>query len=223
MLWNRENEEVSGIIDILNGQGIKKERSFLEQISKIHHEYQSEIDSLRKINKELDENLGKERKFNRTLIDNLRILRKRMKKLEYLVKKLSESNANTKRENLNLIEENIKLLMSIKEISEEEAVILNYRRLQVYQEKERLKHHKTKKIIELANPDEGESLAPLQELDDKKKALYDYFLERLKENPDEKIFIREEYFTDEEENVTSIEEHFKNIINRPNIKMELLN
>jgi hypothetical protein len=70
-----------------------------------------------------------------------------MKKLEYIVKKLSESNAGTKRENLNLIEENIKLLMSIREISEEEAVILNYRRLQVYQEKERLRHHKTKKII----------------------------------------------------------------------------
>jgi hypothetical protein len=66
------------------------------------------------------------------------------------VKKLSESNISTKKENLNLIEENIKLLMNIKEISEEEAVILNYRRLQVYQEKEKLKHQKTKKLIELA-------------------------------------------------------------------------
>jgi len=74
-------------------------------------------------------------------------MRKRIKKLEYLVKKLSESNQSTKRENLNLIEENVKLLMNIKDISEEEALILNYRRLQVYQERDKLKSQKTKALI----------------------------------------------------------------------------
>lgn len=29
MLWNRENEEVSGIIELLNAQAIKKEKGFL--------------------------------------------------------------------------------------------------------------------------------------------------------------------------------------------------
>lgn len=51
---------------------------------------------------------------------------------------------------MNLIEENVKLLMNIKDISEEEALILNYRRLQVYQERDKLKGQKTKVLIELA-------------------------------------------------------------------------
>lgn len=56
-------------------------------------------------------------------------------------------------------------------------MILNYRRLQVYQQKDKLKHQKTKKIIKLAEvKEEGENLTPLQDLDDKKKALFDYFL-----------------------------------------------
>ena len=62
----------------------------------------------------------------------MRVLRRRLKKMEYMVKKLGESNLSIKRENLNLMEENIKLLMNMKEISEEEAIILNYRKLQIY-------------------------------------------------------------------------------------------
>ena len=77
--------------------------SLLEQISSIHEEYQREIESLRKSKRELEEGLGRERKCGRTLVENLRILRRRIKKLEYLAKKLSESTAATKRENLNLI------------------------------------------------------------------------------------------------------------------------
>jgi hypothetical protein len=88
--------------------------------------------------------------FNRTLVENLRAMRKRIKKLEHLVKKLSESNHSIKRENLNLIEENVKLLINIKDISEEEALMLNYRRLQVYKEREKLKKQKSKTLLDLA-------------------------------------------------------------------------
>lgn len=45
----------------------------------------------------------------------------------------------------------------------------------------------------------------------------------MKQNPDEKVFIKEEYFTDDEENIASIEDYFKTIVNKSNIKMELLN
>jgi hypothetical protein len=48
MLWNRESEEVGAIIEALNGQAVRKERSLLEQISKLHQEYQNEIDGLRR-------------------------------------------------------------------------------------------------------------------------------------------------------------------------------
>ena len=37
------------------------------------------------------------------------------------------------------------------------------------------------------------------------------------------MFIKEEYFTDDEENIASIEDYFKTIVNKSNIKMELLN
>lgn len=50
MLWNRENGEVANVIEALNGQGIKKERSLLEQITGIHHEYQEQIENLKKNN-----------------------------------------------------------------------------------------------------------------------------------------------------------------------------
>ena len=42
-----------------NPKNIKKQRNFLEQISKIHQEYQNEIDTLRKSNKEFDDDLSK--------------------------------------------------------------------------------------------------------------------------------------------------------------------
>lgn len=79
--------------------------------------------------------------------------------------------------------------MSIRDISEEEALILNYRRMQVHQEKDRLAQHKTKKLIQLADVAD-DATTPLQEVEDKKKALYDFFMQRLKDNPEEKIFIR---------------------------------
>lgn len=37
------------------------------------------------------------------------------------------------------------------------------------------------------------------------------------------MFIKEEYFTDDEENIATIEDYFKTIVNKSNIKMELLN
>lgn len=47
MLWNRETQEVSNIVESLNTQGIRKEKTLLEQISSLHREYQLEIESLR--------------------------------------------------------------------------------------------------------------------------------------------------------------------------------
>ena len=139
MLWNRENSEVKVIIETLNAQTIKKEKTLLSQNSAIHKENQDQIDNLRKTNKELDEQQVKEKVFSRACVENLRILRKRIKKLEYVGRKLGENNGNGKKENLNLLEENIKLMASIKEISQEESAVLNYRKLQLLEQKKHAK------------------------------------------------------------------------------------
>jgi|JI9StandDraft_1071089.scaffolds.fasta_scaffold247521_1 predicted transcriptional regulator len=53
MLWNREHGEVTAVIESLNSQAIKKEKTLLEQISAIHREYQDQIEILRKTSKDL--------------------------------------------------------------------------------------------------------------------------------------------------------------------------
>jgi len=67
-----------------------------------------------------------------------------------MLKKLGESNLTLKRENLHLLEENIKLLMNVKEVTQEEAVNLNYRKLQIHQQKHKLSQQNNKKLIKLA-------------------------------------------------------------------------
>ena len=40
--------------------------------------------------------------------------------------------------------------MNMKEIKEEEAIILNYRKMQIHKQKDLLKEHKLKKLMKLA-------------------------------------------------------------------------
>jgi hypothetical protein len=47
------------------------------------------------------------------------------------MKKINDVNCNLKKENLNLIEENTKMIMNSKDIGEEEARIMTYRRIQI--------------------------------------------------------------------------------------------
>lgn len=118
MLWNREHSEVSAVIETLNGQGIKKEKTLLEQISSVHREYQDQIENLRKTTKELEEKYNQEKTFSRACVNDLRILRRRIKKLEYMSRRLGESNTTVRKENLHLMEENIKLLSNINDITQ---------------------------------------------------------------------------------------------------------
>lgn len=96
-----------------------------------------------------------------------------------MVKKLGETNISVKKQNLNLMEENIKLLMNIKQISTDEAVLLNYRKMQIYQQKDKLKHQKVKELIKIATHDEEDTIT-IQNLEEKKNDLYDYFMDRIK-------------------------------------------
>lgn len=172
MLWNRQHSEVAVIIETLNGQGIKKEKSLLEQISLIHRQYQDQIEQLKRSNKQLEEKYGQQKVFSRACVNDLRVLRKRIKKLEYVSRKLGETNNGMKQENLHLMQENIKLLSSIKDISQEEAVILNYRKLQLYNLRRNSKKHNYKELMKLTQLMPEESLTPLQDLEQKKSSLY---------------------------------------------------
>ena len=66
-------------------------------------------------------------------------------------------------------------------------------------------------------------MRPLHDLENKKNTLYDYFIERLRENPDEKVMLKDEYFTDEDDIPSKIDQYFRNVINRSNVQIELLN
>jgi hypothetical protein len=107
-----------------------------------------------------------------------------------LGRKLGENNGNAKKENLHLLEENIKLMASIKEISPEEAAVLNYRKLQLYEQRKNQKKVNYKALLALTQPDSEQTFTPLLDLEAKKNALFEYFVERLKENPDEKNHIK---------------------------------
>jgi hypothetical protein len=111
--------------------------------------------------------------------------------------------------------------MGIKEISQEEAVILNYRKLQISRQKDTLGRQKNKELIRLAQGEE--TLTPLQDFQQKKDELYSFFIQRMRDNPDEKAMIREEYFVeDEQQDHASIEDYFRTIINQPNVQTALL-
>jgi hypothetical protein len=98
-------------------------------------------------------------------------------------------------------------------------VVLNYRKLQLHNQKQNVKKHNYKELLALTQPDPEESLTPLHDLEEKKNNLFEFFLERVKENPDEKTLIKDEYFTDEDDNRNAIEHYFKNVINRPNVQI----
>lgn len=53
------------------------------------------------------------------------------------------------------MEENVKLLGEIKDIGKEEAVVLNYRKLQLHHQKEQLKHSapKSKNFLAITQPE----------------------------------------------------------------------
>ena len=149
MLWNRQQAEIKNVVESLNGQSIKKQKGLLEQISSIHKEYQGQMDQLLKNNRQLEEKYEQERVFSRACVSDLRIIRKRFKKLEYVGRKLGETNNNLKKENFHLLEENIKLMASIKEITTEESAILNFRKLQLNQQKKTNKNINHKQLLAL--------------------------------------------------------------------------
>jgi hypothetical protein len=138
-------------VENINDQNLKKEKELLQNISNVHRSYQEQIEGLRIENKQLQEESKREKEFGKSCVCNLRVLRRRIKKIEYMLKKLGESNLTLKIENLNLLEENIKLLMNTKEVTQQEAVILNYRKLQIYQQKHKLNQQKNKQLIKLAH------------------------------------------------------------------------
>ena len=76
--------------------------------------------------------------------------------------------------------------MSTGEVPPEEAVLLNYRRMQVHKEKEKLRVKKARDFIQQALDE-----APLEELERKKKELYEFFKERLTEHPEERELLKE--------------------------------
>jgi len=55
MLWNRENLEVTSIVESINDQNLKKEKELLQSISNVHRSYQDEIEGLRRQTKQLQE------------------------------------------------------------------------------------------------------------------------------------------------------------------------
>ena len=82
----------------------------------MHQEYQEEMEHLSYRNQQLEELHRKEREFAHDCVWNLRVLRRRLKKCEFATKKLAETGIAIRRENLNLIEQNIKLVMSTGEV-----------------------------------------------------------------------------------------------------------
>jgi hypothetical protein len=73
------------------------ERDLLQQISALHGEYQTQIDQLLKTKLEVEEKYGRENVFGKTCVVNLRMLRKRIKKLEYAGRRMGECNATLKK------------------------------------------------------------------------------------------------------------------------------
>ena len=67
--------------------------------------------------------------------------------------------------------------------------MLNYRKLQLHSQKNCRKGVNFKEMMALTQPEESES--PIQELEEKKNTLQSYFLDRIKQNPDEEAFIRD--------------------------------
>ena len=82
--------------------------------------------------------------------------------MEYIGRKIGENNGNTKKENLHLLEENIKLMASIKEITEEESALLNFRKLQLHSQKKCQKNINYRQMIALTQPTPEESESPIQ-------------------------------------------------------------
>lgn len=52
---------MNGVIEMINGNCIKQEKGFLEEISSLHKHYQEQIEQLRGINSVLEANYNKER------------------------------------------------------------------------------------------------------------------------------------------------------------------
>ena len=87
--------------------------------------------------------------------------------------------------------------------------------MQVHKEKEKLRVRKSKDFIQQALNE-----APLEELERKKRELYDFFKERLAEHPDERELLKEECYLDEDE---GLEDYFAAVMGRPSVQAELLN
>lgn len=51
--------------------------------------------------------------------------------------------------------------------------------MQIYQQKDKLKHQKVKELIKIATHDEEDTIT-IQNLEEKKNDLYDYFMDRIK-------------------------------------------
>ena len=70
-------------------------------------------------------------------------------------------------------------MATVKEITAEEAVILNFRKLQLNEQRKHNKKINYKKLMDLTQPEPGDTFTPLLDLEEKKNNLQSYFFERM--------------------------------------------